>query len=62
MPLLSHLRADNFLTDALYKGNTKKTDFHLLELLFYTCTNVTATFLVFDAYINNFCSTTRCYG
>ena len=35
MPLLSHLRADNFLTDALYKGNTKKTDFHLLELFIH---------------------------
>lgn len=30
--------------------------------IIYTCTNVTDTFLVFDANINNFCSTTWCYG
>ena len=35
MLLLSLLRADNFLTDALYKGNTKKTAFHLLELFLH---------------------------
>lgn len=62
MLLLILLRADKLFSHwCTIQGKHHENWFSFAKII-YTCTNVTATFLVFDANINNFCSTTWCYG